>query len=55
MHPPLAKHRHPECIKAIDALHLCHKEKTFGKFFGGCNKEAQLLDDCLYAEVMNDL
>ena len=47
MHP-LAKHRHPKCIEAIDALNRCHKEKNVSKFVGGCNTEAKNLDRCLY-------
>mmetsp|Transcript_12171 Transcript_12171/g.15171 ORF Transcript_12171/g.15171 Transcript_12171/m.15171 type:complete len:81 (-) Transcript_12171:117-359(-) len=55
MHPPLAKHRHPQCVDAIDALHNCHNDKPIAKFFGGCNKEAKILDDCLYAEYLDTI
>ncbi|KNC77964.1 hypothetical protein SARC_09586 [Sphaeroforma arctica JP610] len=50
MHPQLARHVHPTCQDAIDALEACHRENSFRKFLGECNDAKTQLDRCLYDE-----
>jgi len=38
--------------KQISALKKCHKEKSFGKFFGACNDYKSELDQC-YRKVVH--
>jgi len=50
MHPHLAHEQHPDCVKQIDNLVNCHKDRPYAKFWGACNEHARLLDVCLGEE-----
>ncbi len=48
MHPPVKTlAQSEECREVIEALLKCHKEKSFGKYFGHCNQLRRELDKCL--------
>ena len=46
MHPPLAKHKFPQCAEVFEALENCHSDNPFMKFLGVCNREAELVTKC---------
>jgi len=50
MHPYLAHELHPDCVKQIDDLMNCHKDRPYAKFWGACNDYKRLLDVCLGEE-----
>ena len=52
MHPPL-KREHPECEDVVRALMICHRDKPYMKFIGGCNSEKAALDMCFRKEKEN--
>jgi COX assembly mitochondrial protein 2 len=49
MHPPLDRD-HPQCQDVIMALHACHEEHSYSKFWGACNDAKAALDQCFRAE-----
>ena len=51
VHANLAPHLHPHCVKEIDGLHECHATKSFGRWFGMCNRARDDLEKCLAKEV----
>ncbi|OLY83335.1 COX assembly mitochondrial protein 2 [Smittium mucronatum] len=50
MHPVVAEHINISCVEFIQALNECHADNSWKKFFGGCNKQHDMLNNCLAAE-----
>ncbi|BFZ53767.1 hypothetical protein PYCC9005_000798 [Savitreella phatthalungensis] len=50
MHPPLAHHKHQDCLELINALEECHKAGFLARFGGQCNGIKKDLTLCLRAE-----
>ncbi|PRW44355.1 G8 domain-containing [Chlorella sorokiniana] len=49
-HPPLEIHQHPSCKEQILALHKCHDDNPFAKYWGVCNETLAELRACFKNE-----
>lgn len=49
-HPPLEIHQHPSCKEQILALHKCHDDNPWAKYWGVCNDTLAELRACFKNE-----